>query len=151
MHDSSEPLASGALPTHLPTTALDELQVLPIIEERVVITRETVESGRVRLIKEVYEHNEVVNLMLQHDELDVEHVAVNQLLADGAALPTSRHEGDTLIVPVLREVVVTRVLLVEEIRVTKRQVTAPHTQTVPLRREQVRVERYSAPDLPPTN
>ena len=146
MPNSPEPLAPGALPTRLPATPLEEPRVLPVIEERVVITRETVESGRVRLTKEVHEHDEVINLMLQHDELDVERVAVNQLLADGAALPTSRHEGDTFIVPVLREVVVTRVLLVEEIRVTKRQVTAPHTETVPLRREEVRVERQ-----PPTN
>ena len=141
MSDSPQPLASGALPTRLPATSADQPQVLPIIEERVVVTRETVERGRVRLTKDVHEHDELVTLMLQHDELNVERVAVNQLLADGAALPTSRHEGDTFIVPVLREVVVTRVLLVEEVRVTKRQVAAPHTETVPLRREEVRVER----------
>ena len=145
MPSSTESLAPGASPTRLPATPLEEPRVLPIIEERVVVTRETVESGRVRLTKEVHEHDELVNLMLQHDELDVERVAVNQLLADDATLPVSRHEGDTFIVPVLREVVVTRVLLVEEIRVTRRQVTAPHSETVPLRREEVRVERQ-----PPT-
>jgi len=123
---------------------MDETQVLPIIEERVVVTRETVESGRVRVIKEVHEHNEAVNLMLQHDEVVVEHVPINQFLADDATPPASRHEGDTLVIPVLREVVVTRVLLVEEIRVTKKILTTPHTEQVPLRREEVRVERNSA-------
>lgn len=148
MPTSTDPFAPGASPTRLSAVPTAAPVVVPVIEERAVITREVVESGRVRLVKEVHEHEELVDLMLQHDEVQVERVPVNQFVADEAALPDSRYDGDTLIIPVLREVVVTRVLVVEEIRVTKRQVVAPHTERVPLRREDVRVERHPATDLP---
>ena len=83
---------------------------------------------------------------VQHDEVHVERVPLNITLPAGAAAPASRYEGDTLIIPVLREVAVveTRLLLVEELRITKQQLTTQHTETVPLRREEIVAER-----LPP--
>ena len=136
------------LPARLPETPAAAPVVVPVMEEVVVVGRETVESGRVRLNKLVHEHDEHINLTLQHDEVKVDRVPVNQYVPDGAELPVSRHEGDTLIIPVLREVVVTRVLVVEEIRVTRQQLSTAHTETVVLRREEVQVERQpsSAPD-----
>lgn len=144
MQPSTNSPATNSATPRLPEVPAAAPVVVPVIEERAVVTREVVESGRVRLVKDVHEHNELVNLTLQHDEVDVERVPVNQFVADGAALPAPRHEGETLVIPVLREVVVTRVLVVEEVRVTKRQVAAPHTENVPLRREEVRVERQPA-------
>ena len=146
MQTSSDIVDSGVSPVRPSEASSAAAVVVPVIEEYAVVTREKVESGRVRLVKSVQEHDELVDLQLQHDEVEVERIAVNQFVADKAALPTFRYEGDTLIIPVLREVVVTRVLVVEEIRVTKRQVTAAHTERVPLRREQVQVERYPATD-----
>lgn len=149
MQSPPDIFAPGNPPERLPSEPTTAPLVVPVIEERAVISREVVESGRVRLIKQVHEHEELLNLTLQHDEVQVERVPINQFVADDTALPTARHEGDTLIIPVLREVVVTRVMLVEELRVTKQQVAVPHTERVPLRREEVRVERYPAPDASP--
>lgn len=121
-------------------------RVLPIIEERVVVSREVVETGRVRLSRQVHEADELVRVALTHDEVQVEHVPFNQTLPAGAAAPTTRYEGDTIIIPVLREIAVveTRLLLVEELRVTKRQLTTEHREVLPLRREEISIER-----LPP--
>lgn len=123
--------------------------VLPVVEEQVVIDRNLVETGRVRISKMVQEHEQEVNVLLQHDEVQVERVPVNQFVADDAPLPGSRQEGDVLIVPILREVVVTRVLVVEELRISKRVVEEPHTSTVTLRQEQIRVERSADNSAPP--
>jgi len=59
-----------------------------------------------------------------------------------------RHEGDTMIVPVLEEVLVVekRLVLKEELRVTRRRVETREPQTVTLRREDVVVERFTAHD-----
>jgi uncharacterized protein (TIGR02271 family) len=125
----------------------EEARVLPVIEERVVIRREVVEAGRVRITRRVHEHDEEVLVPMHHDEVQVERVPLNQTLPAGAPAPLTRYEGDTMIIPVLREVAVveTRLLLVEELRVTKRQVTTQHSEPVHLRREELTVEH-----LPPT-
>lgn len=131
------------LGVHLPEESSTELRI-PVLAETATVTRELVETGRVRLTKTVVEHQETLPLDLRHDEMRVERVAVNQFLPDGAAPPDSRYEGDTLIVPVLREVLVKRLLLVEELHVTKQQTSTSEPQTVTLRHEEVVVER-----LPP--
>lgn len=87
-------------------------------------------------------------LSLRRDEVQVERVPVNQFLPDGAPAPGSRYEGEILVVPVLREVMVKRLLLVDELRVTTRRVITEEPQTVLLRHEEVHVERI--PPLPPT-
>ncbi|UOQ72220.1 YsnF/AvaK domain-containing protein [Hymenobacter cellulosilyticus] len=103
-----------------------------------------VESGRVRLSKTVHEREEMLEIPLQHEEVLVERVPVNQFVADGAPTPGLRYDGDTTIIPVLREVVVTRLLVVEEIRVTKRTQTTTLTQPIMLRHEEIHVARNSA-------
>jgi uncharacterized protein (TIGR02271 family) len=124
-----------------------ETRVLPVLEERVVVQREVVETGRVRLTRQVHETAEEVSIPVQHDEVHVERVPLNLTLPAGSVAPATRYEGDTLIIPVLREVAVveTRLLLVEELRVTRQQVTTQHTETVHLRREEIKTEH-----LPPT-
>jgi uncharacterized protein (TIGR02271 family) len=145
-------LAAAPAPTPLERLApmpTEGSQVLPIIEERVVVNREVVETGRVRLTRRVHETDEEISVPVQHDEVDVERVPINQTLPAGALPPATRYEGDVLIIPVVREVAVveTRLLVVEELRVTKRQVTTTHTEPVHLRREELIVERL--PTTPP--
>ncbi|MBT2558042.1 YsnF/AvaK domain-containing protein [Hymenobacter sp. ISL-91] len=131
-------------------TDVRQPMVLPVIEEQALISREVVESGRLRIRKTVQQVEQPVQATLQHDEVQVEHVPVNQFVADDAPLPGSRQEGDVLIVPVLREVVVTRVLLVEELRISKRVVEEEFTSTVQLRQEQIQIERDAlTPDSSP--
>ena len=125
-------------PTH-------ELRI-PVIEETAIITRELVETGRVRLTKTVEERPHTLPVDLRHEQVEIRHVPVNQFLPDDAPAPDSRREGNTLIIPVLREVMVKRLLLVEELHVTTRQFTTQEPQTVTLRHEQVQVERF-----PPAN
>ncbi|MGI4737758.1 MAG: YsnF/AvaK domain-containing protein [Janthinobacterium lividum] len=120
--------------------------VIPVIEETASVTRELVETGRVRLTKTVTEEQHTLPLDLRHEQVEVRRVPVNQFLPDEAPAPDSRREGDTLIIPVLREVMVKRLLLVEELHVTTRQHVAAAPQTVMLRQEQVAVER-----LPPVS
>ena len=134
--------ATPPSPLRLTSEAADENRVLPIIEERAIIQREVVETGRVMVTKRVHEADEQIVVPVQHDEVHYERVPLNQTLPAGAVAPGPRQEGDTLIIPVLREVAVVekRLLLVEELRITKRQVTTEHTELLHLRREEVQVE-----------
>lgn len=133
--------------TQLPNVAGSEMKriVIPIVEEQLDVTKQVVETGQVRLVKTVEEHSQLVSTPLTRDEFAIERIPIEQYVQEA---PSVRVEGETTIYPVLREVVVVekRLLLVEEIHVTKRQIETVDEQTVNLRREVVTVERSSLAD-----
>ena len=53
------------------------------------------------------------------------------------------YEGETMIIPVLKEIAVIekKILLVEEIRVTKTAIHSEQKEEVTLRREEINIER----------
>lgn len=118
--------------------------VIPVVAEELQVGRRTVETGRVRVRKLVQEHVEQVDEPLLREEVQVERVAINQLIDQA---PAVRDEGDVLIVPVVEEVLVVekRLMLREELRISKRRISTNESQEVVLRREEVVVERL-APD-----
>ena len=73
---------------------------------------------------------------LSFDQLDVQHVEVNRPL-DAPLEP--RYEGDVLIIPVMEEVLVIekRLMLKEEVRISKRQVVRVQQIDETLRREHI--------------
>ena len=91
--------------------------VLPVIEEVVRIDKQTVETGRVVLHKTVHVEAQTVAIPLREEQ--VQRVAINRYVDEA---PPVRHEGDTMIVPVVREelVITKRLLLVEELHVQSR-------------------------------
>lgn len=128
----------------------DREHVIPVMQEELQAGKRLVDTGRgVRLSKRVEEHEETVDLPLAQDELVVERVARDKLLEEGDT-PGMREEGDTLIVPVLEEVLLVqkRWRLKEEIRITRRRVEGHSPQTVVLRSEQVSVERFDDASKP---
>jgi len=114
--------------------------VVPIIVEDIDVETRTVETGRVRVTKVVHEREEVVDEPLYREELDVERVAVNRVVEGPVPV---RQEGDVTIVPVLEEVLVVekRLMLKEELRITRRRVEEHKPQRVALRAEEVTAER----------
>ena len=122
--------------------ATDEV-VVPVVAEEVEVGKRRVETGKVRVRKTVKTTEQVVDQPLIHEQVEVERVAVNRVL-DAPVGP--RQEGDTLIVPLLEEVLVVekRLMLREEIRITRRRTEHQSAQTVTLRREDATVERVDA-------
>lgn len=125
--------------------------VIPVVHEQLQVNKRLVDTGKgIRIRKTVSEHEQVIDQPLLQDELVVEHVPVGQMLGD-SPLPTARYEGDTLVVPVLEEVLVVakQTRLKEELRITrrKREIRAP--QTVTLRSEEVSVEHFDERDNAP--
>ena len=114
--------------------------VVPVFAESVEVAKHLVESGRVRIHKTVATTDQVVNDSLLHEDVEVERVPIHQMI-DGPV--GNRQEGDTLVVPVYKEVLVVekRLMLVEEVRITRRRSEQPFAQTVPVRTETVVVER----------
>ena len=117
--------------------------VIPVIEEQLLVEKQSVETGRLLIRKAVLEEEQTVDIPLMSEAFSVERVAVNQYVDTP---PVVRYDGDTTIFPVLKEVLVTekRLMLVEEVRVTRQQLTTSDTQRVTLRREEVTVQRVDS-------
>ena len=132
-------------------TPAGETRKIPIIQEEVQITKEVVESGSVRISKSVHEVEEMYNIPISYEEHDVQRVTLNQLI--DTAPPAIRYEGDTMIIPILREEVVVqkRLVLVEEVHVTKRQVEKTIQQPITLLKEELHVERSNRNNTTNTN
>ena len=120
-----------------------EETVIPVVAEELVVGKRTVEAGKVRIHKTVREHEETVDEPLLQDEVEVERVPINQFIERPI---DARYEGDTLIVPVLEEVLVVekRLVLKEELRIVRRRTEQRAPQQVTLRHEEVNIERLPA-------
>ncbi|MFP5405774.1 MAG: DUF2382 domain-containing protein, partial [Gammaproteobacteria bacterium] len=79
---------------------------------------------------------------LLRDEVEVTHVPVDRIVPLDQA-PATRYEGDTLVVPVLEEVLVVekRMMLKEELLIHRKRTEFRAPQHVVLRSEQVAIER----------
>ena len=121
--------------------------VVPIVAEEAEIGKRRVESGRVRVRKTVRSTEQVVDEPVVREEVEVERVPINRVLDEPIG---PRQEGDTLIVPLLEEVLVIekRLMLREEVRITRRRVEQRSSQTITLRSEQATIERIEGEDRP---
>lgn len=131
-----------------PAHSLDERRqaVVPVIEEDVAVGKRWFETGRVRVHKVVRQEEQTVEETLLKEEVQVQRVPVNRVL-DAPA--DTRYDGDTLIIPIMEErlVVEKRLVLTEEIHVTRRQQEVLAAQTVTVHKEDVIIERLQPEQL----
>lgn len=118
----------------------DPQVTIPVVAEQLQINKDVVETGRIRVSKSVHEEQRVVDVPTIQEEVHVERIPINQYIATP---PAVRYEGDTMIMPILQEVLVVekRLLLVEEVRITKTQTETRTPQQVTLRKEEIHLQR----------
>lgn len=135
--------------THL----VGEETIIPVIEETIRVDKRVVEQGGFRIVKSVSTEDVVIEEPTVHETARVDRVAVNRLLAPGEELPKSRRDGDTLIIPIFEEVLVTekRMRVTEELHVVLSRTETVTPQSTTIRRESVRIEPLApSNDLPST-
>lgn len=131
-----------------------ETQTIPVTEDVLVVGRRTVDTGTVRVSKTTETRQAIVDEPVISEELQIERCRLDRFVSPDEP-PVARTEGDTTVIPVLEEVLVVekRLILREEVRITRVRHQHPSSQEVTLRREQVQVERSSAAGAgqPPSN
>ena len=121
-----------------------EVVTIPVVQEEAWVEKRIVDTGRgVRIHKTVAEHPCRIDESLARDDVQVHHVPVDRIVPLDQA-PATRYEGDTLVVPVLEEVLVVerRLRIKEELHITRTRHEEHHAETVLLKSEQVSVERF---------
>jgi uncharacterized protein (TIGR02271 family) len=113
---------------------------IPIVEERLVVDKRTVETARVRVRTVVDREHVLFQDELHYQEVIVDRVEVNQ---DVDAAPQVRRDGDLMIIPVVEEYlfVEKRLRLKEELHVRLIHGVDHVADTIPVRRMHAIVER----------
>jgi len=121
-------------------------ETTPVFEERLRVAKAERDADRVTIRTIVSERTEYADLELKSSDLIVERIAINRVVD---ASPSVRQEGDTVIVPVIEEIMVVerRLLLKEELRVRQQPIVQHVREPVVLRSEEVSVNRH--PPLTP--
>ena len=121
-----------------------ELARVPVVQEEAWVEKRIVDTGRgVRIHKTVAETPCRIDERLLRDDVEVHHVPVDRIVPLDQA-PATRYEGDTLVVPILEEVLVVerRLRIKEELHITRTRREEHHVDTVMLKSEQVSAERF---------
>ena len=139
---------AGALDTA--TTKDDRETVIPVFEEELSVARRVVETTRVQVSRVTHSHQQMVDELLQHEKVEVEHIPIDR---EVEAMPSIRQEGDITIIPVVEEVlkVERRLVLKEEVHIRRIKHTERYQELVTLRRQEAQVSRLpieqpAAPD-----
>lgn len=108
---------------------------IPIRTEELIVEKEPLTLGSVRIHKGVESFRETLDVAVYHEEAVVERIGPHELTSDRA------NDPDVIVVPIYEEqiVVQTRAVLKEYVRIRKRRVEERKVVTAPVRREFVEV------------
>ena len=123
-------------------------QPIALVQEDLTLAKRQIETRRVRLTTHTEEHVEHIEETLLRTEVEIDRVQIGRVVE---TIPSLRMEGDTLVYPIVEEILVKQLVLREEVRVTPRQRSEPFSQDVTLRRVRAEVERSSAPPRTASN
>ncbi|MBA2378931.1 MAG: YsnF/AvaK domain-containing protein [Blastocatellia bacterium] len=125
--------------------AKNKSAVIPVIQEQATVSKRVVETGKVRIAKHIRQYEEVVDVPHFQEEVKVDRVFVDQIIDEA---PEVRTEGDVTIIPVVEEryVLEKRLVLVEELHISKDRKETHHPHTVTVMKEEVEVERLRPDD-----
>ena len=121
---------------------------IPLAAERVVVGTRVRRTGVVRVSTRVERRTTVVDPPLRRQRIEIRQRRVDRFVDRP---PEIRREGDTLIVPIVEEVLTTRLKIVEEVAITLRRSVERRPQRVELRRETAIVERLASNERPSKN
>jgi uncharacterized protein (TIGR02271 family) len=130
---------AGPAPSFGETLTTIESDTIPVVEEEVTVGKRTRES-RVRVQKHVSTREVAVDALVVREEFEIRRVPINRIIDEPVA---PRQEGDTYVIPLFEEVLVTekRLLLREDVHIVRRREESHHPRTETLRKEEVEVQR----------
>jgi uncharacterized protein (TIGR02271 family) len=124
------------------STIRDEI-VLPLHKEAIAIDKQRVITGKVRVSTVTREREELVETFLAREDVEIERKPVGKLV-DRA--PAVRRTGDTIIIPIVEEVlaVARRLVVKEEVRIRLVSRKEKHKQRVTVRSQEAVIDRLPA-------
>jgi uncharacterized protein (TIGR02271 family) len=135
--DESQPLADER--QRLSDGSIDNPK-FALLEEELSIEKEAVETGRVRVNKQTRTREVFVDEDLLREHAEIERTPIGKQVFEA---PPVRQDGETTIIPIVEEVLYTerRLILKEEVKITRRRSTEKFQDRVTLRYQEAVVTR----------
>ena len=114
--------------------------IVPLLAEEIAVAKQVVETGRVQVTRVTQEREQLIDELLARVTAEVTRVRVGQRVD---VMPAVREEGDTIVIPIVEEVLVVerRLFLKEEVHVRRVVSTERHQESVTLRHHEAVVTR----------
>ena len=114
--------------------------VIPLLAEEIAVSKQVVETGRVQVARVTHEREQLIDELLAHATVEIDRIPIGRQVE---AMPAIRDEGDTIVIPIVEEVLVVerRLLLKEEVRVRRVRSTERHQESVTIRHHEAVVTR----------
>ncbi|HEY9487538.1 MAG TPA: DUF2382 domain-containing protein [Chryseosolibacter sp.] len=114
---------------------------IPVVEEVLQVEKKVVDGDSIRVIKKVDDETVNIPLTSRMHAYSIERVSLNEYV--DSPPPAVRYDGETMVISVLEEevVVVKRLKLVEEVRITPSQKEVVTDTAVSLKKERVIIEK----------
>jgi stress response protein YsnF len=127
-------------------TGNERAETIELKEEELEVSKREIERGRVIVRTRIEDREELAEAALLQQEVVVERVTRGIVVE---TMPEVREEDGVLVVPVVEErlVVITELVLKEEIRITTKSRTEIVREPVRLRSERVEIERLQGREL----
>jgi len=116
---------------------------LTLLAEELSVGKEAVETGHVRVSKQTHTREVAVEESLLRESAEIETIPIGRQIFE---MPSVRHEGETIVVPIVEEILHTerRLILKEEVRITRRKTTEQFHDRVTLRYQEAVVTRVQS-------
>ena len=114
--------------------------VIPLLAEEVAVAKQVIETGRVQVSRVTHEREQLIDELLAHETVEIDRTPIGRYVD---RVPPIIDEGDTVVIPIVEEVLVVerRLLLKEEVRVRRVRSTERHQESVTLRHHEAVVTR----------
>ena len=114
--------------------------VVPLYEEQASIAKRRIVTGRVQVSRVTSEHEQWIDETLAREHVEIERTPIGKPVQ---VPPRVREEGDTIVIPIVEEVLVVerRLILKEEVRLRRVRSNESHRERVMLRRQQAVITR----------
>jgi len=124
-------------------TLPSDTEILWLHAEKLDVDKRVRETGRVTVSTVTHTRDQLVEELLSNERVEIEHLVVDRMVDE---MPAVREEGDTIIIPIVEEVVIVerRLMLRKEVRITRVRSTHHYHEVVQLRSEEAVVSRTAA-------
>jgi uncharacterized protein (TIGR02271 family) len=141
-NDGGREHALSARPEHASVSSTENPK-LTLLAEELTVGKEAVETGRVRLSKQTHTREIAVDEDFLRESAEIERIPIGRQIYE---MPSVRHKGETTIVPIVEETLHTerRLILKEEIGITRRKTTEQFHDRVTLRYQEAVVTRVQS-------
>lgn len=130
------------------TSGTGRAEVLQLFAEEAKVSRQTVETGRVRVATVTHTRDHLVDELLARTSVEVERIPVGRVVEE---IPPVKDDAGLIVIPIVEETVIVerKLVLKEELHIRRKQTTERFQQTVPLRYQTAQVTRTPAQQAAP--